>query len=471
MSTPPETTEPPDGSAFWINTGRRAWGDVNATLPLSRENWSDACARLVSFRPLYAALFNELREMEGEVVSPLLEAEGLGAAMGVDPARHGRYFVKCDHELPVGGSVKTRGALYEVVSLADKLARQCGVVGSEAPPIALCSDKCREFFAQYTIVAGSTGNLGMGIGVAARALGFNTVIHMSREESNWKKDRLRAYGVDIRAHDSDYTKAVEAARAAADASDKAFFIDDEASTELFLGYSTAANEVKAQLTRAGICVDEDHPLFVYIPCGVGGAPGGVSFGLKQLFGDNVHCFFAEPAMSACMLLQLSTGSAAPVSVYDHGLDNCTVADGLAVSKASVLTSELIAPIVSGVFTVRDDDLFRWLYLAYEHAGIKAELSAVAGAVGPYLVANTPQGRAYQQANGLTPRMAKATHIIWSTGGLYQPLEKWRPQFARGGSLQERHAWPLPAAKPEAAIAPCHRSDHAAHSRRNGVDND
>jgi D-serine dehydratase len=79
---------------------------------------------------------------------------------------------------------------------------------------------------------------------------------------------------------------------------------------------------------------------LHIPCGVGGAPGGVCWGAHHVLGPHVHAFYAEPTRAPCCLLGLATGRGARSSVKDVGLDGRTVADGLAVARMSGLCFDM-----------------------------------------------------------------------------------------------------------------------------------
>ncbi len=401
---------------FFLNKGRLPAKEALLKSPVKTDEIYDAEKRLERFAPFFRAAFPETGD--GIIESVLKPAFSFARnVLGLES----NFYIKCDDSLPVAGSIKARGGIYEILKHAEELVLSGGVKSGLAHPgsdySVFTSERYREFLSGYRVAVGSTGNLGLSIGIISAKLGFNVTIHMSHDAKEWKKRKLKALGVNVIEYQDAYSAAVEEGRKSCEGDPRSYFVDDENSKDLFLGYSVAALRLEKQLAGMGILPAEGRKLNVYLPCGVGGAPGGISFGLKHVFGDNVRCYFAEPVNAPSVMLGFITGR--KINTRDYNIPLSTDADGLAVDSPSELVLNVCGRLIDGLYTVSDERMYKDLYLLNKYEDHKIEVSAAASLCGPSSVPGAGKND---------------IHIAWLTGGSFVPDAEYNAMLEKGKSI-------------------------------------
>lgn len=409
----------------WINPYKLPFYLVDSVcqLVVSDDDIADAERRLEKFAPFLMKVFPETADNNGIIESSLVEIPSMQKAIteAYNVKIPGRLFLKMDSHLPIAGSIKARGGIYEVLCHAESLALKNGLITKDDNYVRFAEKELTDFFKQYTIQVGSTGNLGLSIGIMSAVLGFKVKVHMSADAKEWKKEMLRNKGVEVIEYKNDYSHAVAEGRKLSSMDDKSYFVDDEKSIQLLIGYAVAAKRLKAQFDERNIIVDNKHPLIVYLPAGVGGAPGGICYGLKRVFGDDAHCFFVEPTLFPSVLLGIGTQKHEEANVNNYGISGITAADGLACACPSGLVTRLVTNSVSGDFTFRDGVIYDYLRLLNSSEGIRIEPSSCSAFEGVRKLLEYDSTNSYLKENELTDDiLANSIQIAWATGGRLVP---------------------------------------------------
>lgn len=200
----------------WLNPKYQSFKDVRASLSLSLEDIEEAAARFRRFQPLIATLFPETAEDKGLIESSIIQIPEMQSVLSnhYRADLSGKLWVKADHQLPIAGSIKARGGIYEVLKFAEHLALEHGLLQTSDDYSLLAGKDARALFQQYGVMVGSTGNLGLSIGIMSAKLGFNVEVHMSADAKEWKKKKLRSVGSKVIEHEDDFSRAVTEGRQA-----------------------------------------------------------------------------------------------------------------------------------------------------------------------------------------------------------------------------------------------------------------
>lgn len=157
-----------DEEFLWINPNfykRAIYGEV------SIEEINEANNLLLKFAPFLKSVFKELESTDGIIESPLMNLNKFGIK---------NLYLKEDNLLPIAGSVKARGGIFEILKYAETLAANANLIDVEKDYSQFDSDVFRKFFSEYKIQVGSTGNLGISIGLISAKLGFNAIVQIGR---------------------------------------------------------------------------------------------------------------------------------------------------------------------------------------------------------------------------------------------------------------------------------------------------
>ena len=163
---------------LWINKSGK---DGTFTERVTSQMVEEASERLKRFAPYIAKAFPETEETRGIIESPICEVPHLLETMQMSLGKQlygGRLFLKCDSHLPISGSVKARGGIYEVLKFAEEIAIKEGMFNVDDDYSKLAGEEFKDLFSQYKIAVGSTGNLGLSIGIISAKLGLDVTVHM-----------------------------------------------------------------------------------------------------------------------------------------------------------------------------------------------------------------------------------------------------------------------------------------------------
>src|SRR5699024_11169931 len=172
----------------WINPDKTDYAKSMEHAELTTDDIEDAQQRLLRFAPFIMKCFPETKDRGGLIESALTPIPAMQNCINqkYNGRLSGRLLLKQDSRLAIAGSVKARGGIYEVLKHTEDLALEHGILEEGGNYETLAAKDAKAFFSSYTIQVGSTGNLGLSIGIMSAAIGYHVIVQMSSDAKQWK---------------------------------------------------------------------------------------------------------------------------------------------------------------------------------------------------------------------------------------------------------------------------------------------
>lgn len=260
--------------------------------------------------------------------TPLVHAYNLSQRTGIE------LYLKLENT-HVTGAFKERGAMNRLLTLTEDERRR-------------------------GVVAASAGNHAQGLSLHATRLGIDATIVMPEHTPRVKVSRTERYGASVELRGATFDDAAEYALAIAEAQQRVLIpaFDDH---RIMAGQGTCGLEI---LER------DDEFDAIIVPVGGGGLISGIAVAVKEM-GAATEVIGVQTEAFPSMRAAITTGERVELGGAR------TIADGIAVRQAGVLTFATVRRYVDDVVTVGEEDIARALLMLIEEERVISEGAAAA----------------------------------------------------------------------------------------------
>ncbi|MEM7677117.1 MAG: diaminopropionate ammonia-lyase [Myxococcota bacterium] len=246
----------------------------------------------------------------------------------IEPGSGARVLVKNESQRLGLTSFKALGAPYAIAQIL--LSEWKTITQTDGPQ--LVDPEFREFAREYSFVAASAGNHGVGLAAGAKAIGAQAKVYLSDQVPIEFEAMLQRMDAQVVRKGATYEDSVAAAVSDAEQTG-AFLVADSSWPGYTLppalvmeGYTVIAEELRHRFEITG-----EWPTHVFLQCGVGGLAAAIAYMVRSNWKKQPKIVVVEPESAACMKASHEAGRVTEVygSYSTMGRLDCKVPSLLA----------------------------------------------------------------------------------------------------------------------------------------------